>query len=122
LDLLEANNYVHNPANIRASREETMANRFAYLALFALVGISPTQAQMTVDLTKVTCKQFVTYEITDARSLSLWLSGYFNAQRKNTTVDVSAFRKKSNALKDYCLSHFETPLMDAAKTVVDLKP
>lgn len=99
-----------------------MTNRFAYVALFGLISISPTQAQMTVDLTKVTCKQFVTYEITDARSLSLWLSGYFNAQRKNTTVDVSAFRKKSNALKDYCLSHFEIPLMDAAKTVVDLKP
>ena len=71
-----------------------MTNRFAYLALFALISISPTQAQMTVDLTKVTCKQFVTYEITDARSLSLWLSGYFNAQRKNTTVDVSAFSEK----------------------------
>ena len=98
-----------------------MTNRFASIALFTLVGISSTQAQMTVDLTKVTCKQFVTYEITDARSLSLWLSGYFNAQRKNTTVDVSAFREKSDALKEYCLSHFETPLMDAAKTVIDLK-
>jgi acid stress chaperone HdeB len=65
---------------------------------------------MTVDVTKITCKQFVTYEITDARSLSLWLSGYLNAQRKNTMVDVSGLRERSDAPKEYCLSHFETPL------------
>jgi HdeA/HdeB family len=91
----------------------------AYGALFALAAVSPLQAQMIVDVAKVTCKQFVTYEITDARSLSLWLAGYWGGERKTTVVDVSRFRRRSNALKDYCMSHFDTPLMDAAKTVVD---
>src|SRR4051812_38992454 len=86
----------------------------AVIVLFTAFG---AQAQMTVDLAKVTCKQFVTYEITDARSLSLWLSGYFNAQQNNTTVDVSKFRSRSNALKEYCLTHQDTSLMEAAKTV-----
>ena len=90
-------------------------------AVIVLFTASGAQAQMTVDLAKVSCKQFVTYEITDARSLSLWLSGYFNAQQNNTTVDVSKFRSRSNALKEYCLTHQDTPLMEAAKTVVYAK-
>ena len=97
-----------------------MAKSFGYGALFALAAMSSVQAQMIVDVAKITCKQFITYEITDdARTLSLWLAGYWNGQQKNTLVDVSRFRRRSDALKDYCLSHFNTPLLDAAKTVVE---
>jgi HdeA/HdeB family len=87
--------------------------------LLVVAGVFPVKAQMVVDVAKVTCKQFVTYEITDARSLSLWLAGYWGGDRKTTVVDVSRFRRQSDALKDYCMSHFDTPLMDAAKTIVD---
>jgi acid stress chaperone HdeB len=81
----------------------------------------PAQAQLTVDMSKVTCKQFITYEITDGRSLSIWLSGYFNAQQNNLTVDVSKFRSRSKALNDFCLTHQDVALMEAAKTVIGSK-
>ena len=91
------------------------------IAIVILFTASTAHAQMTIDMSKVTCRQFITYEITDARSLSLWLSGYFNAQQNNTMVDVSKFRSRSNALKEYCLTHQDTALMQAAKTVVSAK-
>ena len=97
------------------------ASRYLTIALIILFTSGAAKAQMTIDLSKVTCKQFITYEITDARSLSLWLSGYFNAQQNNTTVDVSKFRDRSNALKEYCFTHQGEPLMAAAKTVVSSK-
>jgi hypothetical protein len=92
-------------------------------SLYALAAISlftawPARAQLTVDMSKVTCKQFVTYEITDARSLSIWLSGYFNAQQKNMIIDVSKFRERSDALKEFCLTDQDVALMEAAKTVI----
>lgn len=96
-----------------------MPKSLALGVLFALAGVFPVEAQMIVDVAKISCKQFVTYEITDARSLSLWLAGYWGGDRKTTVVDVSRFRRQSDALKDYCMSHFDTPLMDAAKTIVD---
>ena len=89
------------------------------VSLLGLFGASAAQAQMTVDVSKVTCKQFVTYEITDARTFSVWLSGFYNAQQNNTTVDISKFRTRSNALKDYCLAHQDIPLLDAVKTVLN---
>jgi hypothetical protein len=60
----------------RTSRKtggRTVAKSFGYGALFALAAMSSVQAQMIVDVAKITCKQFITYEITDARTLSLWL-------------------------------------------------
>jgi acid stress chaperone HdeB len=88
------------------------------MAAIAFLAACPAHAQLTVDMSKVTCKQFVTYEITDARSLSIWLSGYLNAQQKNMLIDVSKFRDRSNALKDFCLTHQDVRLMEAAKTVI----
>jgi hypothetical protein len=57
--------------------------------------MSSAQAQMIVDVAKITCKQFITYEITDARTLSVWLAGYWGGERKTTVVDVSRFRRRS---------------------------
>jgi acid stress chaperone HdeB len=91
------------------------------MAAIAFLTACPAHAQLTVDMSKVTCRQFVTYEITDARSLSIWLSGYLNAQQNNMVVDVSKFRSRSNALKEFCLTHQDLGLMEAAKTVVGAK-
>ena len=77
---------------------------------------------MTVDVAKITCKQFVLGEIVDVRTLSIRLSGYFNATRKNTVIDIGASRKNSEARQDYCLqNHFDVPLMDAVKNTLDEK-
>ena len=91
---------------------------FYVLAPAVLFGTSAANAQMTVDVSKITCKQLITYEVTDARTISIWLSGFFNAQQNNTIIDVSRFRSRSNALKDFCMSHHDVPVIDAAKTVL----
>lgn len=66
---------------------------FYAISIAVLFGASAANAQMTVDVSKITCKQLITYEITDARSISIWLSGYFNAQENNTVLDVARFRR-----------------------------
>ena len=92
------------------------------LGLFTFLGVPAAQAQMTVDVAKITCKQFVLGEIVDVKTLSIWLSGYFNAMRKNTVIDIGSFKKNSEALQDYCLqNHFDVLLMDAVKNTLDEK-
>lgn len=91
---------------------------FYAVSTAVLLGTSAANAQMTVDVSKISCKQLITYEVTDARSISIWLSGYFNAQENNTVLDVARFRSRSNALKDFCMSHFDMPVMEAAKAVL----
>jgi hypothetical protein len=83
--------------------------------LISFFGISVGRAQETIDIAKITCDQFLAGRVTDSRTLSIWLSGYYNGTRHNTLVDVSAFQKHSIDLMDYCISHPDMNLMDAIK-------
>lgn len=89
------------------------------LLLAFLVG-SSAQAQVTVDATKVTCMQFATGKIGRHGSMAYWLSGYLNAKRDNTVIDVPTMEKNVKKLEFYCLKHHETLVMDAAKSVFGL--
>ena len=78
-------------------------------------------AQQTIDVAKITCDQFLAGRVTDSRTLSIWLSGYYNGTRHNTVVDVSAFQKHSTDLMDYCISHPDMNLMEAITNALGAK-
>ena len=76
------------------------------------------QAQVTIDVSKITCAQFRSYSITDPNNIALWLSGYYNGKRANTIINVESFKTNFEKLKDYCVTHPTTPVMDAAEAVI----
>jgi gamma-glutamylcysteine synthetase len=87
-----------------------------------LFGASPAaRAQMTIDAAKITCNQFLSGKVSDSRSVTIRLSGYYNGTRKNTVVDVNALQNDSTTIMDYCISHPNAILMDAVKTLFDKK-
>lgn len=95
-----------------------MKNRLAALVLLLAVPIAPSaRAQVTVDATKITCVQFATGKIGRQGAVANWLSGYLNAKRENTTIDVATMAKNVKKLELYCLKHHDELLMDAAKSV-----
>ena len=77
----------------------------SFILLALLISVLVAQAQETIDIAKITCAQFLTGQITDSQTLSIWLSGYYNGTRHNTVVDVSAFKKHWLDMSDYCTSH-----------------
>ena len=46
---------------------------------------APAHAQVMLDLSKVTCDQWAGYKITNPQNIALWLSGYYNGKRGNTS-------------------------------------
>jgi acid stress chaperone HdeB len=75
------------------------------------------KAQVTLDVSKITCDQYVGYKITDPRNIAIWLSGYYNAKRGNTVIDTQAFNENARKLQNYCLAHPEVKVMDAVEVV-----
>ena len=98
-----------------------MKPSFLLALLISVFGISVAQAQETVDIAKITCGQFLTGQVTDSQTLSIWLSGYYNGTRHNTVVDVSAFKKHSLDISNYCISHRDMNLMEAIENVFSAK-
>jgi hypothetical protein len=50
--------------------------------------ISPVQAQMTLDVSKITCEQYYLAKVVHPNSVAIWLSGYYNGKRDNTVIDT----------------------------------
>ena len=87
------------------------------LAVSILVfGVSTAQAQVTVDVAKITCRQFLLGHVGGStRSVANWLSGYYNGKRGNTVIEVGSMQKNVRDLERYCRKNHEMPVMDAAK-------
>ena len=53
-----------------------------------------------------------------SRDVVLWLSGYYNGERKNTIIEPQTIKKHEEQVNSYCYQHRETTVMDAVKNVL----
>jgi acid stress chaperone HdeB len=75
-------------------------------ALFLFVQIPTTQAQVTVDVSKITCEQLVMEQLQwTEREVVFWLSGYYNGKRNNTIIEPVAVKKNEEKVNHYCYDH-----------------
>ena len=87
------------------------------LTLSALSAWSGAQAQVTLDVAKITCDQFTLYKITDPQNIALWLSGYYHGQRNTTTIDPQQLAGNLQKIKDYCNLKPNETVMHAVESV-----
>ena len=87
-------------------------------ALFVFVQI-PAQAQVTIDVSKITCEQVLMEKLAwTEREIELWLSGYYHGKRSDTIVEPEAVKQNEEKLNRYCYEHRDTTVMDAVKNVL----
>ena len=84
-----------------------------------VVGSSPLGAQVTLDLSKVTCEQFAMYKVTNPKYLAVWLSGYDHGRRGDVVIDMQQLVANTEKLEDYCLKNPDVPMMKAAETILE---
>ena len=88
----------------------------ALVAVFALAASRSAHAQMTVDVTKVNCDQFVHHKISEPKVIAAWLSGYYNAKRNNRVIDLQTLEENMSKVTNYCSDekNFKVPVMPGA--------
>ena len=89
-------------------------------ALFVLAQVTAPQAQVTVDVSKITCEQFKLQDPFPSKYVALWLSGYYNGKRNNTIIGTGSMDENEQKIDLYCLQHREMTVMDAVKNVLGL--
>jgi acid stress chaperone HdeB len=78
--------------------------------------VSAGHAQVTVDVAKITCGQFLAYSIADPKEIALWLNGYFVGKRGGSTlVETQALKANYDRLRSHCLMNQDVPIMQAAE-------
>ena len=80
----------------------------------SLVALSiPAKAQVIVDLSLVTCGQYMGKDRDTQDVIAAWMSGYFNAAKNQSMVDLSRFERNRKAVEKYCKTHKLETLMSA---------
>jgi len=112
----------------------------AGLVLSSIVfATASAQAQVSIDVSKITCDQYVHNKIPtpdfasfsavgslEARStlsrwlIAAWLSGYSHAKSTNLTIDLESFEENVHKLTTYCYDekNFKVPIMEAIVRVL----
>ena len=90
--------------------------------VFALFGataaIGAAEAQVMVDVSKITCDQYITQRITHSQTVNVWLSGFYAGRRNNPMVDTQALSRNANRVSRFCESHRDMQLLDAVEAAM----
>jgi acid stress chaperone HdeB len=94
------------------------AGHFLYGLTFLLTATSGTQAQVTLDLSKLTCDQFIKYKVADPKLIAVWLNGYFHGKRGDTMIDTQRLNADADEVEKYCFKNSEMLLMPAVEKLI----
>ena len=86
--------------------------------LLAVLLPATSQAQVTVDVAKISCKQFLLDAVAPTKSVTIWLSGYYHGKHGGTVVDFGALQREADKVEDYCRLNLDMPLMDAVEAAL----
>lgn len=99
---------------------KTRALATAALASLLLVSVSVgLKAQVTIDVAKVSCRQFALYKVASPEKLAIWLHGYYSGKRGTTVVDVEALKANTKKLRDYCVQNPDIDLVEAVEAILE---
>jgi acid stress chaperone HdeB len=78
-------------------------------------------AQVTVDITKITCRQFLAGRMVPTKSIALWFSGYYSGKRGATMIDMGTIRVNAEKVRDYCTLNQDETVMKAVEAALGTK-
>lgn len=96
-----------------------MINLFARtFILLPLLAAQAAFAQVTVDISKITCEQFIVMPKAD--SIAIWLSGYYHGDKHVSTLDVNQFEENARNFRAACRlpDNFKKPIMQLIESTL----
>jgi hypothetical protein len=75
------------------------------LLLASLTWSSAAHSQVTVDMARVTCAQYLALSAADSAVFSAWMSGWFNQKTGYVFVDLNAYARNVANVKTWCASN-----------------
>lgn len=80
---------------------------------------SGCQAQTTIDVSKITCEQFILLQVANPDYIAIWLSGYYHGKQNRPTIDVQGFKANADKVRTFCIYNGTgSTLMEAVEKVL----
>jgi HdeA/HdeB family len=110
-----------NVANIKAwcatNPKEFVMTGIARAAETPAFEGDPARAVVKVEMTQITCREFIDYSFDKSEAIGAWMSGYWNAARNIETLDIARYKVNSKRVSAYCKNHKNAMLMATIQKV-----
>jgi acid stress chaperone HdeB len=83
----------------------------------SLERVPAARAQVTLEVSKITCDQYNAYKITNPQNIAIWVNGYYHGKRGDVTLDTQGLVANARKLRDYCRRNPQTLVMQAVETL-----
>ena len=99
------------------------ANLISLGFVITLLSASLARAQVTIDVSKITCDQFAQGKVGLPRTTAIWLNGYYHGRIGSTTIDTEQSEAIFGMLMDYCRTgdHGKVLVMQALERLMKPK-
>ena len=78
-------------------------NRINLILLFAFLAMPSAHAQVTIEIAKISCQQYLAFSVADPRDVNIWLSGYYHGKHGSTVFEPQSLKQYAEKLKTECL-------------------
>jgi hypothetical protein len=75
------------------------------LALAGAALSSAAHAQLAIDMSRITCAQYLAMSPVESADFSAWMSGWFNQKTGYVFVDLNAYARNVQNVKSWCASN-----------------
>ena len=73
----------------------------------------PAAGQVKIDMSLITCRQYLSSDAERQETIAYWMSGYFRASRSQPVFDFQKFANNKKAVGNYCKKRRDETLMSA---------
>jgi acid stress chaperone HdeB len=83
--------------------------------LAALAMAAPATAQVTIEMSEITCKDFSGYDAETKDFIANWMRGYFMSKNNLTVIDSRYVKRNGAKIARYCKKIPKSSLLDAVQ-------
>jgi len=87
--------------------------RIFAVVIFVIGAAVPAKAQVVLDLSLITCKQYLDSDPERQNLIGSWMSGYFSASKNLNMLDFRYVERNQKVVGAYCRTHKNETLMSA---------
>jgi acid stress chaperone HdeB len=89
-----------------------------FLIMFLAVPAA-ARAQVMIEVSKITCEQYLSFSVADPRDINIWLSGYYHGKEGATVFEPQRLKETAEKVKAECLKqgNAKLPVMQAVQKV-----
>jgi acid stress chaperone HdeB len=77
--------------------------RTTLIILCTIIAAAAARAQVSVEIGKISCQQYLAFSIADPRDVNIWLSGYYHGKQGSTVFEPQSLKQNAEKLRAACL-------------------